>query len=125
MLVAMRFGTPKMKKYILAIFVIVLITQVFGQFRPKRTFIGLAEMKKYSDPAKAKYKLYHLSEITLKGDSIFLEQSPVAIYNKDTIFSVSDGGFYSYAGTLKEYKGKTVADLTLISCDYCPMQMVR
>lgn len=114
-----------MAKYVLMIFAMILMTQVFGQFKPKGTYIGVEEMKGYSDPAKAKYKWYHLSEITIKDDSIYLEQSPVAIYKKDTIFSASDGGFYSYAGTLKELKGKTVAALTLISCNYCHLQMVR
>lgn len=101
------------------------MTQAFGQFKPKGAFVGLEEMKGYAGSAKTNYKWYHLSRITFKGDSVFLEQSPVAIYRRDTIFSASDGGFYSYAGTLKEYKGKTVADLVLISCDYCNSQMVR
>lgn len=82
-------------------------------------------MKGYGDPAKPKYKWYHLSELTIKGDSVFLEQSPVAIFNKDTIFSASDGGFYYYAGTVQLFKGQTVADLTLTTCDYCPNQFIK
>ncbi len=65
------------------------------------------------------------SGLIFKGDSVFLEQSPVAIYKRDTIFSASDGGFYSYAQELQKYKGKTIASLTLVKCDYCPMQIVR
>ncbi|HUC82269.1 MAG TPA: hypothetical protein VMR70_15295 [Flavisolibacter sp.] len=101
------------------------MTQAFGQSKMEGTFIGLEQMKGYGDPAKPNYKWYHLSHLTFKGDSVFLGQSPVAIYKRDTIFSASDGGFYSYSGTLQKYKGKTIASLTLVKCDYCPMQMVR
>ena len=82
-------------------------------------------MKGYGDLAKPQYKWYHLSELTFKGDSVFLEQSPVAIFKKDTIFSASDGGFYSYRGTLETYKAKIIASLALANCDYCPFQVVR
>jgi hypothetical protein len=114
-----------MAKLILTIFSILWLTHSFGQIKPKGDFIGLLPMKDYGDPAKPKYKWYHLSELTFKGDSIFLEQSPVAIFNRDTVFSASDGGFYTYRGILKNYKGNTIASLTLHDCDYCPMQMVR
>lgn len=116
---------PNMAKLILTIFISFILTQAFGQFKPKGTFIGLIPMKGYGDPAKPQYKWYHLSELTFKGDSVFLEQSPVAIFKKDTVFSASDGGFYSYRGTFETYKGKTAASLTLINCDYCPMQMLQ
>jgi len=114
-----------MAKLILTIFISFILTKTFGQLKPKGIFIGLIPMKDYGDPAKPQYKWYHLSELTFKGDSVFLEQSPIAISNKDTIFSASDGGFYSYRGTLEIYKGKSVASLILTNCDYCPMQMVR
>lgn len=114
-----------MEKLILTVFISFILTQAFGQFKPKGTFIGLIPIMGYVDPDKPQYKWYHLSELTFKGDSVFLEQSPIAIFKKDTIFSASDGGFYSYRGTLETYKGKTVASLTLINCDYCPMQMLR
>ncbi len=91
------------------------MTLSYGQFKPKGTFVGVLPMKTYSDSAKPLYKWYHLSELTFKSDSVYLEQSPIAIYKKDTVFSASDGGFYYYAGTIKNYKGQTFADLTLIS----------
>ena len=114
-----------MARFILTLCITIFLTQAFGQIKPKGSFVGLEEMKNFSDPAKPNYKWYHLSVINFKNDSVFLGQSPIAIYKKDTIFSVSDGGFYSYSGTLQKYKGKTIADLTLISCDYCPMQIIR
>lgn len=114
-----------MTKIILTIFFTIFILQVFGQVKPKGTFIGLEAMKGYGDPAKPNYKWYHLSILEFRGDSIFLDQSPIAIYKKDTIFSASDGGFYTYAGTILKYKGKTFADLKLVNCDYCPMQYIK
>jgi hypothetical protein len=114
-----------MVKLVFTTFIIFLLTAAYGQIKPKGTFIGLERIKGYSDRARSRYKWYHLSELTFRADSVFLEQSPVSIYKSDTSFSASDGGFYSYSGTLANNKGKTVASLTLISCDYCPMQMVR
>jgi hypothetical protein len=114
-----------MEKFILIILSSFSLTLSFGQFKPKGTFFGVVPMKSYIDPAKPLYKWYHLSKLTFKVDSVYLEQSPIAIYKKDTIFSTSDGGFYYYAGTIKTYKGQTFADLTLISCDYCPNQFIK
>ena len=82
-------------------------------------------MKNYSDSTKPHYKWYHLSQLTFKVDSVYLEQSPIAIYKKDTVFSASDGGFYYYAGTIEKYKGQTIANMTLTSCDYCPNQFIK
>jgi len=124
-----------MKKFILTIYGSLFLLSVFGQFKPKGTFIGLEQIKgwkdslgnekTYYDPVNPTHKWYHLSVLSFQGDSVFLEQSPVAIYKSDTIFSASDGGFYSYAGTIEKYQGKTFADLRLKSCDYCPNQYVK
>jgi hypothetical protein len=114
-----------MKKTTLSLFTILLLTLAFGQPKLKGTFIGVEAMKDYSDPSNPKYKWYHLSALTFKGDSVFLEQSPIAIYKMDTIFSASDGGFYSYAGTIGKYEGKPFLDLKLKSCDYCPRKFMK
>ena len=114
-----------MVKYFLTVLITFQFLAAFGQIKPKGTFIGLERMKNYRDAKKPEYTWYHLSKLTFKGDSVFLEQSPVAIYKNDTSFSASDGGFYSYSGKIQNYKGKAVASLRLLSCDYCPMQMVR
>ena len=114
-----------MIKLILTLFIFSFSINAFGQLKAKGTFIGLIPIEGYGDPANPQYKWYHLSELTIRGDSVFLEQSPVTFFKKDTIFSASDGGFYYYRGTLETYKGKTVALMTLTNCDYCPKQMVR
>ena len=117
-----------MKKPTLALIAFLLFTAAFGQFKPKGTFVGLEEITAFNTHRDLKYpnhKWYHLSVISFKSDSVFLEQSPVGIYKTDTIFSASDGGFYSYAGTIRISQGRTVADLDLKSCDYCPSQFIR
>lgn len=110
---------PNMAKLILAIFTTIFLTPAFGQVKPQGTYIGIEPIKGCTE------KWYHLTAITFKGDSVFVEQSPIVLRKRDTLFSASDGGFYSYAGTIQQYKGRTVASLTLVSCDYCPQQMVR
>ena len=114
-----------MAKFILIILTSFSLTLSYGQFKPKGTFVGVVPMKTYSDSTKPLYKWYHLSELTFKRDSVYLKKSPIAIYKKDTVFSVSDGGFYYYAGTIKNYKGQTFADLILVSCKYCPNQFIK
>src|SRR5438093_643626 len=63
-------------------------------------YIGLEELPFQVDPAKPKWKWVYLSYLKIKGDSVFLDQSPVSIYKRDTSFSASDGGFYYYSGKL-------------------------
>lgn len=116
---------PNMTKFILTILIVFSLTDTFGQIKPKGTFVGLVPIKDLGDSAKPQYKWYHLSELTFKGDSIYFEQSPIAIHKNDTVFSASDGGFYYYAGTIQIFKGQTVADLTLTTCDYCPNQFIK
>ncbi len=114
-----------MKKLTLTFAAVLTVLIVCGQLRPNGVFVGLEKIEGYPYLANPKYTWYHLSVLTFTRDSVFLEQSPVAIYKTDTIFSASDGGFYSYAGTVSKYEGKTVADLKLKSCDYCELQMIE
>jgi len=124
-LIAVFLDTLEMKKFSFTFFMTFLLTNAFGQFKPEGIYVGLEKMKSYSSSEIPNHVWYHLSVLIFKDDSVFLEQSPVAIYKDDTIFSASDGGFYSYAGTIETYRGKTIADLTLKSCDYCPQQVIR
>jgi hypothetical protein len=87
---------------------------------PKGRFIGASEIKGYKKSESRKHKWYHLTEVTFNGDSVFVEQSPIAIYRKDTLFSASDGGFYHWAGVLHNIKNGFLAEMTLVQCDYCP-----
>lgn len=69
----------------------------------------------YTDDDNPKRKWYHLTYIKIKGDSVFVDQSPINIYKKDTAYSASDGGFYYYRGKMKD----SLINLELSYCDYC------
>jgi hypothetical protein len=74
----------------------------------------------YSDPGNPERKWYHYSYLKVKGDSVFLDQSPISIGRKnDTLWSASDGAFYYYHGTISKNDTAAKMDLNLISCDYC------
>jgi hypothetical protein len=75
----------------------------------------------YKDPEHPKHKWFRLSVISFEGDSVFLDQSPVAIYKTDTIYSASDGGFYYYKGTYKVVKDTLRLNFKLDHCDYCAL----
>lgn len=96
-------------------------------------YAGLEEMcwisdgKKecFSDPFHPNYKWYHLTYISIKGDSASAGQSPIAIYKRDTGWSASDGGFYSYRGTITRQGSKGEIKLNLTKCDYCGLEAAR
>ena len=104
----------------------------YGQSSLEGTYVGLEEKcwvgkdgKKdcYNDPSRPKWKWYNLSKMKIKRDSVFLDQSPVAIYKKDTTFSASDGGFYYYSGKLTKVDTVVNIQLTELYCDYCGVQV--
>jgi hypothetical protein len=116
------------KKAILIFIASYFYTVTHGQVRLDGTYVGFEEMcytdsagikDCYTDPANPKWKWYHLSFIRLKGDSVFMEQDPIAIHKKDTTFSASDGGFYYYSGTLSSSDTTVIINLKEVSCDYC------
>ncbi|SHM73154.1 hypothetical protein [Chitinophaga sp. CF418] len=74
----------------------------------------------YNDPSSPERKWYHLGNLLVKGDSVFLDQSPVSIGSKkDTLWSASDGGFYYYSGILVRNDTGVVFNLKELFCDYC------
>ena len=105
---------------------------IYGQTSLDGTYLGVEEKcyvdkegKKdcYTDPSNPKWKWYNLSKMKIKGDSVFLDQSPIAIYKRDTSFSASDGGFYYYSGRLTKVDTVVNIQLTELYCDYCGVQV--
>jgi len=82
-------------------------------------YVGLEKMPYLIDPSNPKKVWYHLTYLKIKGDSAFLDQSPISIYKKDTTFSASDGGFYYYKGILIKTDTTLKIRLKEIFCDYC------
>jgi len=117
-----------MNKSILTILGCCLAAMAFAQNSLNGVYVGLEEMcsidkngKKdcYIDPGEPWRKWYHLSRLKIKGDSVYMDQSPVHIYKKDTLFSSSDGVFYYYRGTMSKNDTAVIIDLKLYYCDYC------
>lgn len=73
----------------------------------------------YSDPARPKRKWYHLTYLKVQGDTVFADQSPINIYNKDTLYSSSDGAYYYYHGHIYQSDTAATIQMKLIFCDYC------
>jgi len=92
-------------------------------------YIGLEYGGTSTDPVYPGkvFKLFHLGYLKIKGDSVFLDQSPIFVYKKDTTYSASDGGFYYYSGTLTKADKTVSFDLKELFCDYCgvPRQAKR
>ena len=123
-----------MIKSLLTLLFCFITALTYGQSSLDGTYIGVEEKcyvgkdgKKdcYNDPSRPKWKWYNLSKMKIKGDSVFLDQSPIAIYKKDTTFSASDGGFYYYSGKLRKVDTVVNIQLTELYCDYCGVQMKK
>ena len=52
---------------------------------------------------------------------MWVHQNPISIYKRDTVWSSSDGGFYSYKGKITVDGGQFVINLKMTKCDYCPV----
>jgi hypothetical protein len=84
-------------------------------------YAGLEYMGITTDPVYPgkKFNSYHLGYLKIKGDSAFLDQSPIFVYKRDTSYSASDGGFYYYSGTLQKNDTTVLFNLNELFCDYC------
>lgn len=122
--------TDSNMKQIFLLFIAILITTLsIGQSKFDNTYIGTEKIcwqrikKDSCDNTlnfNRKWKWYHLNILKIKGDSVFLDQSPISIYKKDTSFSASDGAFYYYHGIVTKQTDTTFyINLTEIFCDYC------
>ncbi|AWI25124.1 hypothetical protein [Flavobacterium pallidum] len=86
-----------------------------------RTLTGYEPMQNI-DPSKPDSKWFHMTKLTFRKDSVFIVQTPVYVFNSDTTYSESDGGFYNYKGTFED-NGHFVIDAIETGCDYCPELM--
>lgn len=88
-----------------------------------KTLIGFEAIKVAIDPKRPQYKRFYKTKITFKKDSVFIQKSPISVYKKDTSYSASDGGFYSYKGIWNDTNGKIEVNVIETNCNYCPASM--
>jgi hypothetical protein len=119
----------------LLIFIGISIDTVLCQKSIEGVYIGLEPIynKKtkeqencHEDSTMESWNWYHSTTIKIVGDSVFVDQNPIAICHTDTIESASDGNFYFYSGVIKKSKlGKFRIELVQIGCHYCGIPLIK
>jgi len=101
------------------IFALLLSVKSYGQII-YGYYIGFESIGKISD----KGNWYHMNHLLIKGDTVLLYKQPIQIVKKDTLYSVSDGGFYYYRGNFFENDNKLQVSFSLTECDYCLLELI-
>src|ERR1035437_6925073 len=122
-----------MRRFATIILGLLTLSMTYGQTNLNGLYKGLEEMcetdslgKKdcFSDPKNPEWKWYHLNYLRINGDSVFLAQSPISKFKEQTLYSVSEGGFYYSSGTIKTLSDSIIfIDLTELHCDNCATQV--
>jgi len=84
-------------------------------------YVGVEYKHTITDPSHPRkvFKLFYLSYLKIKDDSVFLDQSPIFVHKKDTTYSASTGGFFYYNGTMINTDKTILFNLKELFCDYC------
>jgi hypothetical protein len=85
------------------------------------TFIGMEPMPGYHDPDTPKDRWFYQNTLTIKGSNATLNKIPVSYYKGRKSYSASDGGFYTYRGTVSFADGKWHIVFLLVDSDYVPV----
>lgn len=86
-------------------------------------YVGLEPMTGYKDPEHPKAKWFHENDLIIQGSAVTLEKSPVWFLKGKKWSSSSDGGFYTYRGTLRQVDGQWQMDLLKIASDYAAVPL--
>jgi hypothetical protein len=62
---------------------------------------------------------YYQNALQIRGKSVSLHQSPVYCRDGELHWSESDGGSFSYSGTLTGGGSEEAVELKYVDCDYC------
>lgn len=101
------------------IFSLCALDNAYGQSVRNGTYVGL-EDNHYSSHEKHKnFKWYHMTRLTIRDDSVWVTQDPIAIHKQDTIWSSSDGAFYYFKGRITTNGNQITLHLEMTHCDYC------
>jgi hypothetical protein len=81
------------------------------------TYVGMEPMSSLS-PGEPRTRWLHENTLTIKGDAVTLSKSPVCIKKGKKFYSASDGGFYTYRGTLNVAERHWRVEVLLTDSDY-------
>jgi hypothetical protein len=93
-----------------------------GQKNTDGKYLGLEKMADI-EPYAPTHKWYHLTHVTITGDSVRVYQNPIYLLKHDTIWGSSDGGFYYFRGKVAINGNQIVLDLLQTKCDYCAVMV--
>jgi len=84
------------------------------------TFVGMEPMTNLSadEPGTA---WFHQNTLVIKGGHATLDKIPVWTKAGKLVYSASDGGFYTYQGTVESIAGHCILHLKLTASDYVPV----
>ena len=84
------------------------------------SYTGLEYDRITTDPVYPgkEFKAFHKGWMKIKKDSVFFDQTPILVYDKDTSHSASDGGFFFWRGTKTKNDTAIVINLTEYYSDY-------
>jgi hypothetical protein len=88
------------------------------------TYLGMEPMVNLS-PDEPKARWFHENTLVIRGDTVTLNKSPVWFKDGEKFFSASDGGFYTYRGTLSFVDGQWRVTLLLTDSDYVGVRVNR
>jgi hypothetical protein len=86
------------------------------------TYYGYESMDNLS-PDQPEAHWYHENVLTVRGQTIRIEKYPRWLVDDNVRFSASDGGFYTFEGSMEAVAGRTLVKLRLAKCDYCAIDV--
>lgn len=95
-----------------------------GVSLPDGEYYGYEPMCNLSPQADPDAYWYHANVLTVHGTELHIEKAPRYLSKGKVIASASDGGFYTYEGTIELVTGKRIlVRLREVSCDYCAVRV--
>ena len=88
--------------------------QTFGD----GSYVAVEPMANLRDPLKPKARWFHENTLTISGADVTLNKVPAFTNKGEKGYSASDGGFYTYRGTLNLTDGQWYIELLLTESDY-------
>jgi len=81
-------------------------------------YVGFEFMPGYTDPVNPKAKWYHENRLAICGNSVTIEKVPITIEDGKKCYSASDGGFYTFKGTIESTNDQLLLRLKLVDSCY-------